>query len=199
MGTFNRQLKIKFTKREGDCNIVIEDWVVDKDNNKVKEITDLVDSFLMAGSSSQGYGIQPRVIKAGVGDIIDPALFGNDARARSYENGYVYAGASEVIAVEGENTVICRYFYPVLDVNAIIDDSTDVKGNSSGVAIFNVYVDGKLIKYRKTVFFAGVPYGSEYIIRIVETESGYESVEDEYSGVMEDEALSLELEFNTAS
>ncbi len=199
MGTFNRQLKIKFTKREGDCNVVIEDWVVDKDNNRVKEITDLVDSFLIAGSSSQSYVMQSRIIKTDLGDTIDPAMFGNDIRPRSYEDDYVYAGASEVVTVEGDTTVIYRYFYPILDVNAIIDESTDSLGNTNGVALINVYINGKCKQYRKTDFFDGVPYGSEYEIKVVETQDGYEAVEEVYSGVMEDEATSVILEFDTAS
>jgi hypothetical protein len=126
-------------------------------------------------------------------------MFGNDIRPRSYEDDYVYAGASEVVTVEGDTTVIYRYFYPILDVNAIINESTDSLGNTNGVALINVYINGRCKQYRKTDFFDGVPYGSEYEIKVVETQDGYEAVEEVYSGVMEDEATSVILEFDTAS
>ena len=119
---------------------MVEDWVVDKDKNRIREITSEVDAFLKKGGSKNGFSLQPRSIRVNLSDTVDAGLFGNDKRANSYASKYVYAGASDEIIVEAGGTKIYRYFYPVLDVNSSVDG--EHIGNTSGIACFDVYVDG---------------------------------------------------------
>ncbi len=204
MGDYKKEVRLRFDDREGGAYVIVEDWIVDNAGNRIKNITEEVDAFLSAGKSRQKYTVQQRLFKARVGDTIDPKLFGNDDSIRSYEDAYVYAGASEKVTLEEGTTTIYRYFYPVLDVNGLIIE-TNAKteetieqgvGNTSGIATFSVYVDGRLKKYRAEDFYDGVPYGSEYEVKVLETGIGYELVEDDYSGTMEKDAVSLSLQFN---
>lgn len=196
IGKYKRSLYLKFIPRSGDAYVTIQDWLVDKNNNLVREITDEVDTFLSADKSRQKYTLQPRVIKANIGDTIDPALFGNDDRARSYADDYVYAGASDSLVIEGTTTTIYRYFYPVLDANAIVDGES--RGNTIGVATFSIFVDGRYVDSNIEDFFDGVPCGSTYEIRRISVEDGYEYVDEGLSsGVMGDETTSVFLTFNT--
>ena len=196
VGKHKREEQLHFETRSGSAYVTIEDWVVDTNNNRITEITDKVDAFLAADKSRQKYTLQPRIIKADAGDVIDPSLFGNDESPRSYEDAYIYSGASEKVTVEGSGTTIYRYFYPVLDVNALLDGENQ-KGNTIDIATFNVYVDGRLKGFNKEDFYDGVPCGSEWEIRRINVLEGYELVTDEYLGVMGEEADAVDLEFNT--
>ncbi|WP_026520079.1 hypothetical protein [Butyrivibrio sp. FCS006] len=196
MGSYARTMRLKFVPREGDSYVTIEDWLVDAHDNRIRQITDETDAYLTAGKSSKGYTLQPRIIRAQSGDVLDPALFGNDEERKSYSDVYDYVGASGETTVEGNNTVLYRYFYPVLDVNGLIDGN--LKGNLGDVATFSVYVDGRRVDSDLNDFCDGVPCGSKYEIRDIEVADGYEYVDEGVTaGVMGDEVTSMQLTINS--
>ena len=75
----------------------------------------------------------------------------------------------------------------------------EVLKNTSKIAKFNVYVDGKAVAENIADFFEGVPYGSEYEINDIKTETGYELLKDDYSGVMGTAENCVDLRFKAAS
>ena len=200
IGKYQRTVRLNFKQRSGDSYVSIEDWVVDKDNNRIREITEEVDSYLSSENNQRNYTLQPRIIRASQGEVIDASLIGNDETRKSYSTVYDYIGSSGEILVEGNNTTIYRYFYPVLDVNGLINGKD--RGNL-GETVFSMFVDGKLVKYGVDDFCQGVPFGSEYEIRNLRLADGYEYIEDEeneennLSGVMGDEYKSVRLTINS--
>ena len=196
IGTGKRLVGLAFDSRKGDATVKVEDWIVDKNNNKIKEITNNVDAFLGAGKSRMKYSAQPRTLKANAGEVINPSLFGNDKNPKAYEDDYVYAGSSEAVTVQGDTTVY-RYFYPVLDVNALVDSDNSI-GNVSGIAKFSVYVDGKSDINEAEDFCGGVPYGSQYEIKNIKPKAGYELLKATYSGIMGETESFVDLRFKSA-
>lgn len=58
-----------------------------------------------------------------------------------------------------------------LDINARVDGA--YRGSTSGVATFDVYIDGSLIRSAATDFYKNYPAGTEYRIENVQVEDGY--------------------------
>ncbi len=196
MGIFRRPVPLRFHERTGDSYVIFEDWLVDKDNNRVREITSEVDNFLKSGESKNGFTLQPRSLRVNLNDNFDPSLFGNDERIGSYANEYAYAGASDKIVVETDGTKVYRYFYPVLDVNAAVDG--EFRRNMKGVADFSLYVDGYYQGSRLKDFYRGVPCGSVYVIKNIRTGINYKYIRTGASvGIMPDEASDTKLEFES--
>ncbi|WP_026527960.1 hypothetical protein [Butyrivibrio sp. VCD2006] len=196
MGIYSRQLPLRFTERTGDTYVIVEDWLVDKNNNRVREITSEVDAFLKSGGSKNGFSLQPRSIRVNISDTVDAGIFGNDKRTMSYAYEYVYAGASEKKVIEAEGTKIYRYFYPVLNVDALVDG--EHIESTTDIALFDVYVDGYYRGSNLSDFYSGVPCGSEYEIRRIRTNLEYEYLDIGISrGIMSDELEKLELKFES--
>jgi len=187
----------RFMTREGNCKVTCEDWVIDASGKRIKEITSEVDKFLAEGKSKKEYHSLGRNVNFSKGDIVSGELWGCDNSKGAYSSGYVYVSSSKGVSVDEKGAKVYRYFYPVLDVNGELND--EVLKNTSKIAKFNVYVDGKVVAENIADFFEGVPYGSEYEINDIKTETGYELLKDEYSGVMGTVENCVDLRFKAAS
>ncbi len=195
MGNYARKIVLNLSTRTGDSYVVIEDWVVDIDGNRIREITDEIDAFLSAGNSGRGFSTQNRIIKVSLGETINPAEFGNDISVKAYSSDYVYGDASESVTVSESGMKIYRYFYPVLDINGSVDGSGK---NLNGIATFNILVNGELVGYQVSDYCYGAPVGSTYEIRRVRTTDGYKYVEtDSKKGSVLDERTTVVLDFVT--
>lgn len=196
VGNYKKSVHIRLESRSGDDYVVLEDWVVDKNGNRVRNISEEIDTFLTAGNSAIGYKLQDRNIKVSNGERIDAGLFGNSEKRKTFSGKYVYVGSSGVMSAIVDGNIMYRYFYPVLDVNGIIND--ELKGNVNKVAVFNLYVDGKLEKMHVSDFCSAIPCGSKYEIGNIVTRDGYKyEPEDNVTGVMGDEPTSVELKFES--
>ena len=194
MGAYKRELNLAFTERTGNYYVMVEDWVVDRNNNRIMEITETVDSFLQKSKSSNNNKVQNRAIRVSAGETIDPSLLGNDPDNKAYASDYVYAGASGTVTVEDSNVVVYRYFYPVLNVKVRVGEGK-AKANASKIASYSVYIDGKYDVIGTTSYTGGVPYGSKYEIKFVKPKAKYNLVEGDYSGIMDENRATLEILF----
>ena len=194
MGKYGRTTYLSFIQRIGDGYVILEDWLVDADDNRIREITDEVDNYLSGSENLGNHKQKKRIIPAYIGTTIDASLFGNDEAYKAYHTDYVYAGSSGNVEVSEAGTKIYRYFYPVLDVNAEINDKS--KENANKVATFSVFVNGKAVRLWTSDYCAGVPCGAAYEIRQIHTMNGYEYIDDGSSvGQMGDERTQISLKF----
>ncbi|SFP80428.1 Listeria/Bacterioides repeat-containing protein [Butyrivibrio proteoclasticus] len=194
MGKYGRTTYLSFIQRIGDGYVILEDWLVDADDNRIREITDEVDNYLLGSENLGNHKQKKRIIPAYIGTTIDASLFGNDEAYKAYHTDYVYAGSSGNVEVSEAGTKIYRYFYPVLDVNAEINDKSKVNANK--VATFSVFVNGKAVRLWTSDYCAGVPCGAAYEIRQIHTMNGYEYIDDGSSvGQMGDERTQISLKF----
>ncbi len=185
----------RFTAREGNCKVTCEDWAIDAAGNKIKNITAEVDKYLFDGKSKKEYPVLKRTVFFKKGDVVSGELWGNDNSKGAYSGGYVYVASSNEVPVDEKGATVYRYFYPMLDVNGILNDE-NLK-NTSKVAKFSVYVDGEPVVENAADFFEGVPCGAEYTIKNIETEAGFELMQDNYSGVMGEAGNYIELKFRS--
>ncbi len=187
-----RNLFLRFETRTGTEYVILEDWIVDAEGNRIREITDEVDAYLSSDSNKGVNKRQSRILKAEAGTAIDAGLFGNDEDRGAYSMNYMYVSSSGKSVVLAGGIKIYRYFWPVLDVNGVIDGQQST--NTADVAIFNVYVDGVLTKINTADFCQGVPVNSQYEISMVRPQNDYKYTEDEFStGLMPDEFTAVRL------
>ena len=98
-------------------HVSCQDWLVDSEGNLIKDITSEVDKFLKDGNSSKKYKVQDRTIEAKAGEKINATKWGKDTSYKAYSDQYMYIGSSGEVKLKDDETVVYRYFYPVLDVN----------------------------------------------------------------------------------
>jgi hypothetical protein len=168
---------------------------VDASGNKIKNISAEVDKFLVDGKSKKEYPALKRTVFFKKGDVVSGELWGNDNSKGAYSSGYVYVASSKDVSVDENGATVYRYFYPMLDVNGMLNDES--LKNTSKVAKFSVYVDGEPVAENAADFFEGIPCGSEYTIKNIETEAGFELLKDNYSGVMGDTGNYIDLKFRS--
>ena len=194
MGKYGRSTNLNFVQRSGNSYVLLEDWLIDSDGNRVREITDEVDSFLSGSDNSGNNKQQKRVIPVNSGAVFDVSLLGNDESYKAYHTDYVYVGSSGETEILETGMKVYRYFYPVLDVNAEINGKHS--GNAKNVATFSVFADGKAVRLWTSDYCAGIPCGATYEIKQMHTMNGYEYIDDGSSiGEMPDEKISISLQF----
>ena len=167
MGDKRNNISLSFvTRKEGEFKVTCQDWVIDANGRRIREITDYVDQLLSEGKNNGKYSVQERTITADYGDVISGELWGNDTSIGAYANGYEYVASSDSITITRDNNVVYRYFYPVLDIGAFADGQNNA--NTVDFGKISVYIDDELVSENVTDFNQGVPAGSAYRIEITE-------------------------------
>ncbi|WP_022764587.1 hypothetical protein [Butyrivibrio sp. XPD2006] len=181
-------------------DVICEDWLVDKDGNLISNITSDVDKFLKAGNSAKDYKVVDRTMQVKYGSKINPSKWGNDKGYKAYSDKYIYIGNSGDTKVSENGTRVFRYFYPVLDVNYLLDGGSckDAGVNDADVALFDLYVDGEVVKERISDYCSSVPCGSTYQIKPCWVGVEYLSMDDEdITGTMGTDRINVDLSFAT--
>jgi uncharacterized repeat protein (TIGR02543 family) len=160
-----------------DLTISCQDWLIDAQGNRLENITDQIDNYLKAGNANTQFVDRKKVVKSGT--EMRGASWGGDTGYNAYHNSFMYVGDSGALNVSRDNTIVYRYFYPVLDVNYQLDDfnlPNDAGIGNANVGTFDMYVDGEL-KYENITDFCGaIPTGSVYEIKPNQVYAGYSFV-----------------------
>ena len=158
--------------------VICQDWVVDAKGNLVADISDEIDEFLLDGRSSQGAEYKGRALKVKAGKKVDPSVWGTSSEYKAYSNQYTYIGNSGVIKVEEDRTVVYRYFYPVLDIDYLVDgvSPSELGLSNADIARFNLYIDGKLAYSGRYDIRKEIPCNSWYYVEVVRTSAEFEHV-----------------------
>jgi uncharacterized repeat protein (TIGR02543 family) len=176
------------------------DWVIDREGNPVKEITSEVDAFLEEGKSAKGYAVMERTQKTAKGAVVNARAWGDDGAYKAYSSEYVFVGTSGDVQIENDETVVYRYFYPVLDVNYLVDGLSPAESEveATEVARFDLVVDGKKVATDVSDYCKGVPAGSSYevVVKNVNRRFMYEAYLTD-SGIMGDSRNNINISFVT--
>ncbi len=169
----DRHYKAHWSKK---LNVTCQDWVIDAKGNLVADISGVVDEYLNAGNSSQGAEYKERTIQVKAGTKVNPADWGKSKKYKAYSDRYVYVGNSGKIKVEEDNTIIYRYFYPIMNINFLVDGAKPSKQdiNERDIARFNLYLDGEKVASDVYDYYKGIPAGTWYYIELVWVSAEYQ-------------------------
>ncbi len=177
-----------------------QDWVIDNNGNLVKEITDEVDQFLEDGKSSGNYKYIERAQQSVKGTTVNASIWGKDRAYRAYCLDYVFVGTSGDVEINRDETILYRYFYPVLDVNCLIDEELLPSMNFEGsdVAKFDLVVDGKKVASDESDFCSGVAVGASYKILVKDVNKKFSyAFSSNNTGIMGDVRNDVDISFST--
>ena len=139
----------------------LEDWAVDKNNNKVLNITNKVPLSTDSAYTSKTIYIEK-------GNSVDGADWGHNTAYKAYLTDYLYRSSSGSTVVNTDGTTVYRYWYPRLDLNNIVNGT-----NTGKYLMYDVYIDGTLTSQNTYDFCTGVPCGSSIEIKNFRIENGY--------------------------
>ena len=139
----------------------LEDWAVDKNNNKVLNITNKVPLSTDSAYTSKTIYIEK-------GNSVDGADWGHNTAYKAYLTDYLYRSSSGSTVVNTDGTTVYRYWYPRLDLNNIVNGT-----NTGKYLMYDIYIDGTLTSQNTYDFCTGVPCGSSIEIKNFRIENGY--------------------------
>ena len=177
-----------------DVVVYCEDWLIDTDGNRIKDISKLVDDYLGNDEIEKTHQPIERELYCKIGESISPSRWGDDISYKAYSDQFMYVDSSEDTTVMKDGQVVYRYFYVVLDVNISVDD--EPVASDPEIGTFTLKVNGDTVASDTDDFCKGIPYAAEYeICDITPGENYVYTGPESITGTMTDIRENLVLEF----
>ena len=153
--------------RQNNYTVTCEDWIVDKDNKRITNIT----SNIPLGTDS---AYTSRSITVTYGTKINASAWGSQTGRGKYVADYGYVGSSGDVTVTG-NVTVYRYFHQTFDINMTLDGASKSTGKDGDITIgtFDVYVNGTKTNTGVCDYCTLQPYGTLVEVKNIKANNGY--------------------------